>query len=431
MSRRRRSAGERGAVAMMVALLAIPVSILAGLTIDFGMTFAKRQALASGADSGALAITNQLRQMVLANLSTYPTCASVLATDPTSTTAKSTAVNFINRNSQYGESVPASQVSANLSCQGNYLVADVTVDTSVPTALGGLVGVNSLRANRSAQSVLKLSTKADCGLCILGNNNHDIQNGNVVINAGNVAFNGNAGSGPNGEVNVTTSGGTTSIEGTWLYPSKGDWTPQPLQGQPTMDDPLADLPMPPSMAGLTKKTNICSDGPGIYTSLAPNTSPCNIGGGMYVITGGTHYSGQTDLVATGATLYFTCADASGMPRECAAGEGAGADFTGQATLGVSAPTTTVNSGVPKIAILADRNYSGTLSFRGNPVGGITGTIYTVGATLDIRGNGDTTTLTSLLVVKDLTFSGNNATLNITYDGVFNQPPTPVSTRLTR
>lgn len=415
----------------MVALLAIPVSILVGFTLDFGVTYAKRQALSSGADSAALAIINQKRFLANANPTVYSTCLSLLATDPLSTGAKTTAVTQINANSQYGEAVAASSVTASLSCQGSTLVADVTVDTNVPTSMGQLVGVSSLRANRSAQAVMKLGGKAECGLCILGHQNHDIQNGNVVINNGNVAFNGNAGSGPNGEVNVTTSGGTTSIEGSWLFPSKGDWAPAPLQNQPEMADPLDFMTVPPDMSGLTKKNNICTDGPGIYASIDPTMNPCLIGGGLYVITGGTHYSGQNNVLATAATLYFTCKDASGMPRECAAGEGGDQQFTGQSTLAITAPSTTVNRGIPRVAILADRNYAGEVSFRGNPVGGISGTIYMRSATLDVRGNGDTTALTSLLVVKDLTFSGNNATLNITYDGNANIIIPPVAQRLSK
>ena len=415
----------------MVALLAVPVSVLVGFTLDFGVTYAKRQALSSGADSAALAIVNQKRLLVKASPTMYSTCLSLLATDPLSTAAKATAVAQINANSQYGETVAASDVTAALSCQGNNFVVDITVDTNVPTSLGQLVGVSSLRANRAAQAVMKIGGKADCGLCILGKDDHDIQNGNVVINGGDVAFNGNAGSGPNGAVNVTTSGGTTSIEGSWLFPSKGSWTPQPLEGQPGMVDPLAYLDMPPDTSGLTKKTNICTGGPGIYASFAPTSSTCLLTGGLYVITGGTHYSGQNDIIATGVTLYFTCKDASGMPRECAVGEGEDQQLTGQGTLSITAPATTTNRGIPKVAIVADRNYSGALSFRGNPVGGVTGTIYMMGGTLDIRGNGDTTNLTSLLIVKDLTFSGNNATLNINYDASLNITPPPAPQRLTK
>ena len=191
------------------------------------------------------------------------------------------------------------------------------------------------------------------------------------------------------------------------------------------------MTVPPDMSGLTKKNNICTDGPGIYASIDPTMNPCLIGGGLYVITGGTHYSGQNNVLATAATLYFTCKDASGMPRECAAGEGGDQQFTGQSTLAITAPSTTVNRGIPRVAILADRNYAGEVSFRGNPVGGISGTIYMRSATLDARGNGDTTALTSLLVVKDLTFSGNNATLNITYDGNANIIIPPVAQRLSK
>lgn len=412
---------------MMVALLAIPVSVLAGLTMDFGATFAKRQALAAGADSAALSIINQKRQLVVNNPEIYRTCLTLLTTDPLSTAAKATAVTQVNNNSQYGQAVPASDITAVLSCQGNNLVADVTVDTTVPTTLGGLVGVSTLRANSVAQATIKVGDKAPCGLCVLGHGNHSLQNGTIGITNGGIAFNGNAGSGPNGDLNVD---GPTSIAGSWLYPSKGSWVPAPLQNQGPQDDPLGYMSLPPDTTGLAKKSNICTGGPGIYASLTPTMKPCLISGGLYVITGGSQYSGSNDVLGSAATLYFTCQDASGMPRECGVGEGAGASFTGQATLGITAPSTAVNNGIPGVAILADRNYAGVLSFRGNPTSGITGTIYAPGATLDLRGNG-ATTFTSLIVVKDITFSGTGATLNINYDEALNRPLDPAPQRLTR
>jgi Flp pilus assembly protein TadG len=431
----RRQGRERGAVAITSGLLMIPLLILAAFGLDFGNAYSQRQAYASGADSGALAAISQKREMVTAaralNPAAYPDCSSVLVSDPGSTAAKATAVSQINRNSPYGKTVPASDVTATLSCQGNKLVADVRVNASVGTSLGGMVGVSSIDATRLAQAVTDLGGKAACGLCIIGQQDHDIQNGNVEISNGNVAFNGNAGSGPNGEVNVTTSGGTISIEGDRLYPSKGEMSPAPLTQQPKMADPLAFLTMPPDMTGLVKKTNICTDGPGIYASFAPTANSCNIGGGLYVIVGGTHYSGQGQVNATGATIYFTCKDASGWPRECGAGEGEDQELTGQSTLGVTAPTSTTLRGIPGVALLADRNYAGMLSFRGNPAGGVTGTIYLKGATLDIRGNGETTTLTSLIVVDDLTFSGNNATLTINYSLSANIKIPPLAPRLTQ
>lgn len=431
MSRRRQ---ERGAVAITTALLMIPLLILAGFGIDFGNAYTQGQAFVSGSDSGALAIIAKKREMVIAarsvNPLAYPDCASVLATDPGNVAAKATATARINDNAPFGRTIPATSVSTSVTCQGNTLVADVTVNATVQTSLGRMVGVSSIDASKAAQAVTKLGAKADCGLCIVGGADHDIQNGNVDISNGNVAFNGNAGSGPNGEVNVTTTGGSISIEGVRLYPTKGEMTPSPLTGQPHIDDPLAFLKMPPDMSGLTKKTNICTDGPGIYASFAPTADPCPLGGGLYVITGGTHYSGQSQVVATGATLYFTCKDASGWPRECGVGEGEDQELTGQSTLSVTAPLTTVNKGIPGVAILADRNYSGMFSFRGNPVGGLTGTIYMKSGTLDIRGNGDTTTATSLIVVEDMTFSGTNATLKINYLQSANIPIPPTSPRLT-
>ena len=302
---------------------------------------------------------------------------------------------------------------------------------NVGTIFAGVFGRDSVAVGSQAEVAFEPGGKADCGLCIIGDQDHDVQNGNIAIANGNVAFNGNAGSGPNGSVNITTTGGSISIEGDRLFPSKGVWNPAPLTQQPETDDPLAFLTMPPSTAGLTKKTNICADGPGIYASLAPSSSPCVLSGGMYVITGGTHYSGQTNVVANGVTLYFTCKDSSGWPRPCGPGEGEDQELTGQGTLGISAPTTTANNGIPGLAILADRNYAGTLSIRGNPTSGLSGTIYMKSATLDIRGNGETTTASSLIVVDDLTFSGTNATLSINYTASGNVVIPPTRLRLTK
>ena len=218
----------------MVALLAIPVSILVGFTLDFGVTYAKRQALSSGADSAALAIVNQKRLLATANPLLYSTCLSLLATDPLSTGAKATAVTQINANSQYGETVAPSSVTAALSCQGSTLVADVTVDTTVPTSLGQLVGVSGLRANRSAQAVMKLGGKAECGLCMVGNADHDIQNGDVSITRRQRRLQRQRRLRSQRRGQRHHDGRHDEHRGhLGCSPSKGDWTPAPLQNQPS------------------------------------------------------------------------------------------------------------------------------------------------------------------------------------------------------
>ncbi|MGJ9372358.1 TadE/TadG family type IV pilus assembly protein [Nesterenkonia sp. CF4.4] len=54
--RRRERQGDRGASAVVVALMMVPIMILAALAIDVGAMHAERQQLQTGADAGALAI---------------------------------------------------------------------------------------------------------------------------------------------------------------------------------------------------------------------------------------------------------------------------------------------------------------------------------------------------------------------------------------
>lgn len=131
--------------------------------------------------------------------------------------------------------------------------------------------------------------------------------------------------------------------------------------QPPIVDPLANLSMP-DYSTLLPKTNSCTQGPGIYASLT--ACPGGMLPGLYVLTGPTHLSGQSDIVAAGVTLYFTCGSPT-VPRTCNTGE-SGGDllFTGQGTLAITAPTTRPRP-TKGLSIVADRNNTATFSFRGN------------------------------------------------------------------
>ncbi len=87
--------------------------------------------------------------------------------------------------------------------------------------------------------------------------------------------------------------------------------------------------------------------------------------GLYVLTGETRFSGPEVVNAFGSTLYFVCGTPS-APRACASGGEVGGNvlFTGQSVLNYTAPTTTVNGGVPGLAIVADRNNTSEFSWRG-------------------------------------------------------------------
>ena len=71
----------------------------------------------------------------------------------------------------------------------------------------------------------------------------------------------------------------------------------------------------------------------------------------------------------------------------------------------------------------DRYNTADMLLVGNGASTVSGTIYGVNATLDLRGNGGTDVpFASLIVVGGVNFSGNNATLNVAFDSTKNRRP---------
>ena len=172
---RRENDGERGAVAVTVALLLIPLAILSAFVLDFGNAFAQRQALVAGADSAALSVVAKQQQLAVA--SPGKTCAQLVADDtalPAGSANKSTniALGYINNNAPFGAVLTASDITVALSCNTvgtPALQATVIVKKNVPTSFGRLAGVNSLTVDRRSQAAMGVAYKVanfrPIGLC--------------------------------------------------------------------------------------------------------------------------------------------------------------------------------------------------------------------------------------------------------------------------
>ena len=110
---------DRGAVAVMVALLALALVGLLAFTTDFGIAYAEKQALRTGADSAALAVARTQYRLQLKNPSR--TCLQAKAADtalPTSDAGKSSTVSLrqVNANAPFGAALPATGVTTTLAC---------------------------------------------------------------------------------------------------------------------------------------------------------------------------------------------------------------------------------------------------------------------------------------------------------------------------
>ena len=402
---------------MMVAALALVLFMLAALVVDLGLARDTRRAAQNTADSAVLAAANQLYASGVADKAAAIQAAKDYARSNFGTTDADWA-GCSDPNRPTGFAVVTGETPC-VSFKGSPLseVRVVIPTRAVSTPFGSLAGISKVDVAALAQAKVSPGGKAQCGLCIIGTGAHDIQNGDVTVQGANVYINGSTASGPNGS--LVASGGGIYLQGS--KPSKGTQTPAPYTDQPAIADPLAWLTLPPDLSTLTAKTaTACgtgaTHGPGIYRSLnVANNSTCVLQPGLYVITGGNSIAGNTTINAFGVTLYFACQDSSTTTpkvKACTANQaGGGLTMTGNAALNITAPTTGSLAG---LAVVADRNNAATQSWRGNGAVASSGTIYLAGGTLDYRGNGSGLALDSLVVVEDMSFSGNPSAFSTLY-----------------
>lgn len=418
LSRRRwtrRRHDEHGAVAVVFAVSAVLIFILAALVVDLGHARDVRRQAQNAVDASALAAGNALYTVG----KTPYFAASVAAAKEyaeenygVDAAAWSSCTDSGALSHQPGGTSCISYDNATLPTE----IRIVIPSRVVKTPLAGVIGSSELSVSAIAQMKLTPNAMAACGLCIIGSGPHDLQNGDAIVIEGNVHFNGSVGVGPNG---LVSTNGIITVENS---ASGSNYDPPAITGADPIDDPLGFVTAP-DYSALTPKSNPCASGtaggPGIYGGF---TAGCDsLQPGLYVITGLWKFTGGSNLIGPGVTLYFTCGTAA-VPRGCNPGEAGGAlDAAGNGTIKITAPTSDPNKGM---AIWYDHNNVSQLRLAGNGSSQYTGTIYAPSATMDYRGNGCSVVNNSLIVVGSLTFSGNPACLETTYDGAMNvdMPP---------
>lgn len=168
---------EDGAVAITVALLAVILVVLVAFTTDFGMAYAQRRALSTGADSAALAVIRAEYNTQLT--SPTRTCAVALdqdallaSTDPKK--AENIAYAQVNANAPFkdpssaSEIIPKSDIHTKLDCvdtvsgtvtvTGTVLKATVTVDRKINPIFGGVVSASPLNISREAVAAMGIES---------------------------------------------------------------------------------------------------------------------------------------------------------------------------------------------------------------------------------------------------------------------------------
>ncbi len=412
---------ERGAVAIIVAVMAVMLFVVAALVVDLGLARDTKRQSQSAADASALAAGNALYDFDNGCSIAAPCITEAVAE------AKSYALeNFGVALSEWdtcADPAPLATVPGPGSCISFDLtpaiknVRVIVPTETVQTGLGTVAGIDEIDISTIARAAVDPRPALPCGLCILGSGvTHNLQNGDAFVDNGNAHFNGNVNVSANG---LVVADGSITVEGTATGPLS-NYTPDPSTGADPIEDPLAYIDLPPDMTGLVARSNPCADGPGIYSGDKNlRNATCELQPGLYIIRSGIWDlagNSSTILKGTGVTLYFTCSSGS-VPRECNANEsGASMDFSGNGQIQITGPTSGPLQG---LALVYDRNNAATLKMTGNGAANMTGAIYAPGAKLLVNGNGCAGAYNSVVIVKELEFNGNPACLRVDYNAAFN------------
>ncbi len=179
--------------------------------------------------------------------------------------------------------------------------------------------------------------------------------------------------------------------------------PAPTTGIATVADPLAALPSPATM-GLSDFGSLSLSGnssrtisAGIYSqiSVAGNAS-LTMSAGIYIIEGGGFtVTGNASVAGSGVMIYN-----AGTNYPSSGGTFGGITLSGNGAFKLTAPTAGTYA---NILIFQSRQNTRALSFSGNAMAGMSGTIYAACALLNMSGNSQ---LQNPLDVGMLNLSGN-------------------------
>ena len=145
LSRRLRSRSERGATAIVAALLATVLVGMAAFVVDFGMAYVSKRQLQTAADAAALAAASTFWDKT-------GTCTTLTSNATYKSAATTAAQSYVDTNRP-----GASMDSISFGCTSGDLTVDVTTSATTNLAFGGLfVNNDGIDTARTAQAMLSV-----------------------------------------------------------------------------------------------------------------------------------------------------------------------------------------------------------------------------------------------------------------------------------
>jgi hypothetical protein len=400
-----RKRDERGAVALITVGLAAVLLVISAFTVDFGMAYATKRQLSSASDAASLAADAVYK-------SEYQGLCTVPGNDPNNPVAANANVRAhaeAAADSLFVQNFPKGTAAdgniTNLSCNGTGVQVTYTASGTSSSPFGVLAGGSGTITTAGTAAAAYSVGGGICALCVLGDVNTN--NTDFTVTGGDIYVDGNVSTGPNSKWTATNS---ITISGSVGGLKQANATPDWASG-PHITDPFASVTLPSSpYAGLSNKTNPCTDGPGIYGSYNIKNTTCVLQQGAYVFKGAlTFQNTGSHLTSNGypVTLFF--ASPNGY-----------LDMKNGDVNKLTAPTTTpLPSGFPSgwpsgFAIIYARNNTNALSLQGNgdSFPDVSGNVYALKSTTSFNGNACFQTSGGAVVIGGVSSVGNQSCLNV-------------------
>jgi len=359
-------------------------------TYNFSITYASNAAIAASTLAGAVV------QVVPPSSVGSPITATVV-----STAANGPTDPFGNAQSftvTYEITPPGGSWSP--ADNGTYLV---TLGGSPVTDIDGTAIASGNVGSFAAiiQSIIVLDHTAGGALTVSGNASIDIPGGVFVDSSSTSALSASG--------NAQVKASVIDVHGGVQKSGNASFSPAPTTGAPTVSDPLVGLTAP-TYSGTPISENLSGNStatinPGVYSQITlSGNARLTLNPGIYVIAGGgLSVSGNASAAGTGVMIYNT---------KSSTGTYGSVTLSGNGAISLTAPTTGTYAG---ILIFQDRANTKALTFSGNAMQGMAGTIYAPAAQLAESGNaqiGSTSNPVSI-IVDTLTISGNSVANTVT------------------
>jgi Putative Flp pilus-assembly TadE/G-like len=360
-------AGERGSVAIMVALALTLLLGFAALVVDVGLSLAVRGEAQTAADAAALAGASRLAAGPTAAVAAV---RQYLDANVPGLTDRPADPNWpLNGTDEDGEVVcwtlPAPPPAPGAGCPpGSTALQVTTPPIQVQYAFAWVLSPDAhpIRALAAATAApLPAAPELPCGLCLLDPVHSAALS---VAGSGDVAVHGAAitVASAHPEAAVLSDSGNViadriDVAGGVSLTGTGKFVPAATTGAQPPPDPLAALPTPdalptppPCCFGRVTVTTNRTLTPGVYDSITvTDHATLTLTPGVYVLTDlpGLAVLDHASVRGTGITLYLTC---STYPTPCPT-FGAGFTLASSATYTATAPTT---GPYAEVALFSDR-----------------------------------------------------------------------------